>query len=194
MPVIEGKFQCRICEDIFEAKSGTFTKCKCGESEIEPCSFGYSYRKNNEVNSLERNEYYLEDEFVKLPEDINAIYNEIKKIKEDNGYKYYLHEYTRKGKNGEKFLDQISITYGEFVSTYSNERNEVSFNLRLSKDKYQGDEVTKKRMNKFLNFMKSIENKDVDLTKRSKLYELAEKEDIDHHEEPTGETNVTFYF
>jgi hypothetical protein len=194
MPVVEGRYQCRLCEDVFEAVSGSFSKCKCGESEIEPSSFGYSYRNGNSVDTVERIKYYLKEEFVTFPEDIQTIYNEIKGIVETNGYKYYLHEMKDSGKNGEEFLSQIILTYGEFVREYSSEQNEIRLSVSLSKEDYKGDEITKKRLSRFLNLMRSIEAGEFDVAKRTKMYDLAEQENIYFREEPTGETNVTFYF
>lgn len=193
MPVTEGKYQCRICDDIFEAKSGKFTKCKCGQSEIEPSNFGYSYRNGNRVNEIEQNTYYLEDEFVKLPEDILAIYNEIKQIKEDTGYKYSLMEMTDKGKNGEKYLSNIIISYDDRVHSYSSELNTIKFSMSLKKNEYKGDENTRNRLQRLLEMMKKIESNELDISQRSKMIELAEEERIDYREEPTGETNYTFY-
>jgi uncharacterized LabA/DUF88 family protein len=193
MPVTEGKYQCTHCDDIFSATSGTYTKCKCGESEIDPHYFGYSYKNGNKVKTIESNSYYLEDEFVKLAEDIEVIYNEIKQIKEANGYKYYLYEMTEKGKDGERFLSQINLEYSESVSKYSREKNEISLTIRLKEEDYKGGETTKVRLQRFLSFMKSIEAGEIDISKRSDMIKLADKEDIYYTEEPTGDTDYTFY-
>lgn len=194
MPVTEGKYQCKICDDIFEAKSGSYSKCKCGESEVEPTYWGYSYKNQKQVNVIEQNSYHLEDEYVKLPEDIQEIYDEIKKIKDANGYKYFLYERTDDGKNGEKYLSNINISYDQSVSTYSSERNSISLSLSLRKDRYKSDEITKERLQQFLKLMKEIESEKIDLSNRVKLYELAEEQGIDYQEESTGETNLTLYF
>lgn len=193
MPVAEGKYQCKICDDIFEAKSGEFSKCACGKSEVEPTYWGYSYRNQNQVNVIEQNNYHLEEEFVKLPDDIQKIYDEIKQIKEANGYKYFLHEITDKGKNGEKYLSKIHITHDQYVGNYSHERNSIELNIYLDKNDYKGDEITRERLQRFLDFMKDIESGKMDLSNRGKMIKLAEENDIYHSEEPTGDTNVTFY-
>lgn len=193
MPITEGKYQCKICEDIFEAKSGSFTKCKCGQSEIEPRYFGYSYKNGNEVIRIEEKSYHIEEEFVKLPEDIQKIYNEIKQIKDANGFKYFLHEMTDTGKDGERYLSKIHITHDEWIGNHSHERNSIELNVNLTKKDYQGDEKTRSRLQRFLNFMKAIESGELDLSKRKKMVELAEDEGIYYTEEPTGDTNVTFY-
>lgn len=194
MPVAEGKYQCKFCDDVFEAKSGSYSQCKCGKSEVEPTYWGYSYRNQNQVNVIEQNSYYLEEEFVKLPEDIQKIYDEIKQIKEVNDYKYFLYEMTDKGKNGEKYLSDIKIEHNDYVSKYSSERNSISLSLSLRKDEYRGDERTKERLQQFLEIMKAIESGEFDLSNRDKAYELVEEQGIDYREEPTGETNLTLYF
>jgi len=194
MSVTVGKYKCMQCEDIFEATSGKYTKCKCGKSEIDPHSFGYSYKQENKVEVIEQHSYYLESEFVKLPEDINKTYEEIKAIIEANGYKYFHHEYHKKGKNGEKYLSNFNITYSECVRSYSSERNEISLYVNLEKDRYEGDDTVRLRLNKFLDLMKKIESGDIKISKRSEMIKMADDEDIDYREEPTGDTNYTFYF
>jgi hypothetical protein len=193
MPVTEGKYQCKYCDDIFVAHSESFSKCKCDKSEIQLNYFGYSYKPGSSVKDIEHNSYYLEEEFVKLPEDILEVYNKIKQTKEANGYKYYLYEMTEKGEDGERFLSQINLEYSESVGKYSSEKNEISLTIRLKKDDYKGDEVTKERLQRFLDFMKGIESGEFDLSKRSEMIKLADKEDIYYTEEPTGDTHYTFY-
>lgn len=194
MPITEGKYQCKLCDDIFEARSGEFTKCKCGESEIKPKQFSYTYKNGNTVKEIEHKSYYLEEEFVKLPKDIQDIYDEIKQIKEANGHKYYLYEMTEKGKFGERFLYQINLSYNEFISQYSSEKNEVSLTISLEKTEYKGDERVKERLQRFLNLMKGIESGEINVGKRTEMIKLADTENLDYYEEPTGETNYTFYF
>ncbi|MCY8934402.1 hypothetical protein MOE21_17615 [Bacillus atrophaeus] len=194
MPVTEGMYQCKLCEDVFEAKSGEFSKCKCGESEIEPSYFGYTYRNGNKVKTIETKRYYLEDEFVTFPEDIQEIYDEIKRIKNVNGYKYFLFELNEKGQHGEKFISKINLSYEQSVSNYTSEFNRIELSLSLHKNEYRGDQNARKRLQRFLNMMKAIDSNELDVSKRDKLLEVAEKEKIHYIEEPTGETNYTFYF
>lgn len=75
-------------------------------------------------------------------------------------------------------------------SQYSSEKNEISLTLHLKRDDYKARE----RLKKILNMMKKIESGDLNVAKRSEMIELANKENIDYYEEPTGETNYTFYF
>ncbi|MDX5884954.1 hypothetical protein [Bacillus cereus group sp. BfR-BA-00999] len=193
MPVHEGKYQCLKCEDVFEAKSGSYTKCKCKESEIEPNYFGYSYRNGNRVETIEHKTYYLEDEFAKLPDDAQEIYQEIKDIKEQTGYQYYLFEMHETGKEGERYLSQINLEHNVPVSLYTSERNTISLTIQLRKRDYRGDEITKARLEKFLNYMKLIESNELDASNRRKLFDIAKKDDLEYREEPTGDVNYTFY-
>lgn len=193
MPVTEAIYRCTHCHDEFAAKSGSFTKCNCGKSEIEPSQFGYSYKQGSDVETVEHGSYYLEEEFVKLPEDIQEIYDQIKLIKKNNDYKYYFFELTEKGKNGETYISQINISHYDWVSTYASEKNEIKFTLRLKKDEYRGHDVTKQRLSRFLQLMKDIESGEVKISNRSELIKMADSENIDYSEEPTGETNYTFY-
>lgn len=193
MPVTEGKYQCKLCDDVFEAKSDGFTKCKCEKSEIKPGQFSYTYKNGNKVNIIEQHTYYLENEFVKLPDDIQEILDEIKKIKTATGYKYYLHEMTDKGKNGERYLSQINLSYSEPVSDYSSEKNEIELTLYLDKKGYRGDENARFRLQRFLNMMKKIESGELQISNRSEMVEIADKEDIGYRGESTGDMNYTFY-
>lgn len=192
MPVIEGKYQCKLCDDIFEAKSDGFYKCNCGKSEVEPSLFGYSYKNGNRVNTIDQNSYYLKEEFVKFPDDVQKIYEEIKQIKEVNGYKYHLFEMTDTGKDGEKFLSNISFSYSEFAN-FSSEKNEISFGLSLRKEDYIGDERAKLRLQRLLDIIKQIEAEELNISKRSEMVKMADEQHFDYREEPTGETNFTFY-
>lgn len=193
MPVTEGKYQCRLCDDIFEAKSDDFYKCKCGKSEIKPSEYSYTYKNGNRINEIKSITYYLEEEFIKLPDDIQRIYDEIKSIKQATGYKYYLYEMTRNGKNKEKYIMQISISHKVGINRWNSEQNEISLTLNLRKGEYQGDEITRNRLKRFLDMMKKIESGEFDISKRSELIEMAENEGIYYSKESTDEYNYTFH-
>ncbi|UUV46543.1 hypothetical protein [Bacillus phage vB_BanS-Thrax3] len=194
MPVHKGTYKCLQCEDIFEAVNDGYTKCKCGESEIEPNSFGYSYRNGNKVEVIDSETYYLEDDFIKLSDEAKAIYEEIKKIKKETGYKYYVFEMHEKGKDGEQYLYYISLEYNASVSRYTSETNSLKLTINLKKRDYfgEGDNI-ESRLKRFLGYMKAIESEELDFSKRADVFELAEKDGLDYREEPTGDVNYNFY-
>lgn len=197
MPVHEGTYKCLKCEDVFEAKGGidndSYTKCKCGESEIKPTYFGYSYRNGNRVEEINRNTYYLEEEFIKLSDEAQAIYEEIKQIKKDTGYKYYMFEMHETGRNGEQYLSHISLEYNASVSRYTSEMNSLKLTITLKKRDYFNEGDIASRLKRFLGYMKAIESEELDFSKRKIAFELAEKDDLDYREEPTGDVNYNFY-
>lgn len=193
MPVHEGTYKCLKCEDVFEAKSGSYTKCKCGESEIEPNYFGYRYRNHNQVEVINSRTYHLEEEFLKLSDEAQAIYEEIKQIKKDTGYKYYLFEMHETGENGEQYLYNINIEYNASVSRYTSEMNSLKLTINLKKRDYFNDGDIESRLKRFLGYMKAIESEELDFSKRKIAFELAEKDGLDYREEPTGDVNYDFY-
>jgi len=195
MPIAEGKYQCLICDDVFPAKTGTFSKCKCGQSEIEPKYWSYTYKNGNRVKVIEENSYYLEDEFIKLSNDMQEILDEIKRIKADNeyGYRYFLHEMNKEGKDGEKYLSKINISYSHSNGRYSGESNGIELNLSLIKEDYEGHDKAKQRMIMFLDMMKEIVSGELDVSKRSKLEDMAEEKGLYYREEPTGATDFKMY-
>lgn len=194
MPVTEGKYQCRKCEDEFEAKSDKFYTCKCGMSEIKPSKYSYTYKNGNTVDTISQNTYYLEDEFVKLPEDVQKIYDKIKEIKEANGYKYYMHEMFETGRNGEKYLDTVIIEYQETISNYTHEANMIKLVLEFKKENSDSIDVIKDRLRSFLDMMQKVENNEIDISKRSKMIDFANEQNIDYRKESTEEFNYIFYF
>lgn len=196
MPITEGNYKCKLCGDEFFATSeySQFTKCQCGESEIQPSWIGYSYKNGNKVDTIDQKTYYLKNEFVEMNDELKSIYDKIKKIKGDTGYKYFLHEFYEKGKNDEKYLCRIDISIQESVSLYSSETNRVSLIVNLKKEDYQGDDRTKERMLKFLKFMESVENNEMDVSKRSRLLKFSEDQDIYWSREQLEEYDYSFYF
>jgi len=193
MPVHEGKYRCLKCDDVFEARNGNYTKCKCGESEIEPSWCGYSYRNGNRVECIDSKTYYLEDEFIKLSDEPQAIYDEIKKIKEETGYKYHIFEMHETGVNGERYLSNINLEYDVSLSTYTSERNTLKLSIGLERRDYFGEGNIESRLKRFLDYMKQIESEELDFSKRKNAKDLADKDNLDWDREPTGEYNYTFY-
>lgn len=97
------------------------------------------------------------------------------------------------GRDGERYLSQINFEHNASVSLYTSERNTISLTLQLRKRDYRGDEITKARLEKFLNYMKLIESDELDASSRRKLFDIAERDDLEYREEPTGDVNYTFY-
>ena len=193
MPIRKGKYKCKLCDDIFETIPDEFTKCKCGESKILTSGLGYKYRNGNQVETIETIEYYLEDEFVKLPQDILDILTKYDELKEKLGYKISYYKWHKPGEHGEKYLSDIKVSYRESLSTYSSEANEISLNIHLSTNDYRGHEETKERLSKFLNLMDDIINGNFKLSNRRSVIEWSDKEDIYYQKELTEEYDYTFY-
>lgn len=194
MPIVEGKYQCLICEDEFEATSGSFAKCSCGKSEVEPSTFGYSYRQGNRVKTIEQHTFYYEEEFAKLPEEAQKIYDEIKEIKNRNKtYNFYLYEMFDTGKQGEKYLSQINLEYYEWISSHVSGQNYLKLTIRLGKEDYKGDQRTIERLKQFYDFVKQIESGELDFKNRGTLMDIVDRDNIDFREEPTGDTNYFLY-
>lgn len=197
MPISTGIYTCKSCNENFEAKSDAFYKCPCGASEIQPndSSYsGYSYRNGNRVIVVSGETYYNQEEFIQFSETEQALYDEIKRIKSETGYKYYIHEFTEPGKNGERFLSSVTISTDKSQSTYSSGMNTLKLHLNLCKSKYSTvSQKIEERLERFLSLMKQIEDKTLDLSKTSKMSELAEELGLGESQQQVQEYDYTFH-
>lgn len=197
MPITTSKFKCLECEDVFDVTSENFSKCKCGKTEVQAGRFSYSYKNGTRAELIESETYHFENEFYKLSEKAIAILEEIDKIKKETDYKYYIYKYYETGKNGEKFLESLNFEYsasdGDF---YVGEHNAIKLSVKLKKDDYFSDsdqEEVEKKLGRFLNIMRESEAGTFNISDRSFLYDMAEKEDLETREEATGSTNFNLY-
>lgn len=197
MPITNGTYQCNICDKPFQASSDDFYSCPCGESTIKPSDThytGYTYKEGTSAQPIEGETYYLPEEFITLSEKAQAIYDEIKRIQAETGYRYFLHEQHYRGKNDEKFLSGIHISVDECQSLYSSGTNTLKLSLNLHQSRYSTASTRiEERLEQFLNLMKQIEGKTLDLSKVGKLRQLAEELDMEEHSEQVHEYNYTFY-
>lgn len=197
MPISTGIYTCKTCNENFEAKSDSFYKCPCGASEIQPndSSYsGYSYRNGNTVIVVSGETYYHQEEFVVLSEKEQEIYDEIKRIKSETGYKYYLHEFTESGRNGEQFLSRVKISTDKFQRSHSSGMNTLELNLNFCKSRYStASQNIEERLERFLSLMKQIEDETLDLSKTSKMSELAEELGMRETQQQVQEYDYTFH-
>lgn len=197
MPISTGIYTCKSCNENFEAKSDTFYKCPCGASEIKPSDTsysGYTYRNGNTVIVVSGETHYQQEEFVTLSEKAQEIYNEIKRIKSETEYKYYLHEFTEPGKNGERFLSSVSISTDKFQSSHSSGMNTLKLYLNFCKSKYSAvSQNIEERLERFLSLMNQIEDGTLDLSKTDKMSNLAEELGMHESQQQVQEYDYTFH-
>jgi len=197
IPISTGIYTCKTCNENFEAKSDAFYSCSCGASEIKPedtSYYSYYYRNGNGVVVVSGETHYHPDEFVHLNEKEQALYDEIKRIKSETGYKYYIHEFTEPGKNGEHFLSSVTISIDKSQSTYSSGVNTLKLSLNLCKSKYSTvSQDIEERLERFLSLMKQIEDETLDLSKTSKMSVLAEELGLGESQQQVQEYDYTFY-
>lgn len=194
MPLTEAKIKCLECEDVFTADSKDFTKCKCGKTEVRPDKYSTSYRDHGvNFKTLESNTYYFEDDFLKLDKHLLSIYENIKTLAKELGF--YINEMKERGKDGQEFLDVISISKDEFVSNYSSSMNKISFYCRLGKTystpKY---ETVEKRLTRFLSFLEDLKNDNIKIKNRTKLLQYAEERNMNWSKEQVEEYDYNFSF
>ncbi len=194
MPTIKSVYRCLFCEDEFKTISGAFTKCKCGKSQVEPTTYGCSYKNGSEVERISSETYYHQDEFYLMSDEIQEIYNEMKDIKERNGYMFSHFELHEKDESGNKLLSMFKFEVEGFVSSHSTELNSVFLYVHLEKKRFCGEEELKRRMLNCLNFMKQIESEEVKISDRSKLIDLSEDIGMDYRAEQLEHYDYKFYF
>lgn len=194
MPTIKAIYKCLFCEDEFKTISGTFTKCECGKSQIEPTTYGYSYKDGSKVERISSDTYYHQDEFYIMSDEIEEIYNEMKAIKERNGYTFGHFEMYEKDESGNELLSFFKFEVEGFASSYSTEINSVSLYVYLEKKRFCGEDELKRRMLNYLNFMKLIESGEVKVSDRSGLIDLSEDIGMDYRAEQLEHYDYKFYF
>jgi len=194
MSVCEGVYKCNYCEDEFIVSDQRYTKCGCSKSEIQISRFGYSYISGSSVTKIEQKFYYTEDDFIKFTDAEQEIYNKIKEIKENNGYKYFLYEMFDVGKNNEKYLSNIIFDRSDYNVNNDAESNKIEMRLSLKKDdyKYSENRILEK-LTKLLEVVELIEYDKDFLKTRKRLLEFQAENDLYYTEEPTGDTNITVY-
>lgn len=192
MPITEGKYKCLICEDEFDATSGSYTKCECGESEIEPSMFGYSYKNSNKVKTLNQETYYLEEEFVKLDDECQKLLAKIKEIT-DGDYCFSYYDGYENGRNDEKFLNYVHMSYSSSTSDYSAEYNYLKLNIELKKERQYKDDSIESRLRKFLDYLEKMKSGELDFKSRTGMIDLAEKDDLEYRAEQLEEYDYKFY-
>jgi hypothetical protein len=197
MPISTGIYTCKTCNENFEAKSDAFYSCPCGASEIQPNAIfnsGYTYRNGNTVIVVSAETHYNQDEFIHLSERAQELYDEIKRIKSETGYKYYMHEVTEPGENGEHFLSNVTISIDKSQSSYRSGMNTLKLylNLCISNSSAVSQNI-EERLERFLSLMTQIENGTLDLSKISRMSELAEELGMEESKQQVHEYDYTFH-
>jgi hypothetical protein len=180
LPKVIAKFKCKECQDIFEATSDNFSKCKCGKCSVKPWEYGTSYHRDNNsgkyFEELEKKTYRYQEEYHILEQDFMDIWNHIKEIKEERGYlshcSVYIYEGYDRSDDGNKFLARLTaevsdVKYGESTT--------LAFNAHL--DYKHDNEELLDRLQRFYDLFIKIINKDVDINDRTKMKDLSSEWD-----------------
>lgn len=177
LPKVIAKFKCKECQDVFEATSDEFSKCKCGKCNVKPSDYITSYKNDGDsrgcyFEQIETKVYRFKEEYHELNQDFMDIWNKIKAIKEERKYappSIYIHEMMDKSDDGNRFLRNVSTElydvnkYGEYTKL------RFDVNLKCKHD----DAALLERIEKFYDLFMKIINKEVDINNREEMKSLS---------------------
>mgnify|MGYP005830806449 CR=1 FL=1 len=183
MPKAVAIYRCNLCKKPFEGKSDRFYTCPCGKTEIKLHDWthrGYTYKNDYTADLIEGKSYYLPEEFVTLSDKAQATLDEIKRIEAESKQSGYIHvhEMTEKGESGERYLSNINLEVFRDQSRYQSGINRLALRLNLNRKEGMFNHDIEERLERFLSYLKQIEDGSLNLSGTADMRKIAENTDM----------------
>jgi len=192
LPRIVSSFKCKECDDIFEATSDDFSKCKCGKCCVKPSMYSTTYKNDNgkgcNFERLHDKIYRFKEEYTELSPEFYELWDKIKEVKENREFQsptMFIYDRQDKSEDGDVFTS--SLTAEIYTTNRYHESTSLKFSVDLTQ-KHDSNEVFE-RLKKFYGILQNIINNELELNDRVAMKEVVD----DWHKRQIEAYDYDFY-